>query len=184
MSFFRFGLSSSRSPGRDHFSIDDAFDAEDDEGIINNGTPSSSSLGSRNQDNEHRKKTRRHLSSGSQDVIPEEEDDDQVDSQGPIIKTSGQLRLDLTSENVPHFGNGSSGMSIGGNDQGQSSDQDSASLIQGENQMRAESGYYEGPPSVKYWWRHPKIRDNYKLVLAAFCLVFLGAGMMGMQVSD
>ncbi len=63
---------------------------------------------------------------------------------------------------------------------------DSASLIQsgngdpdggsGEGATAGEGGYYEGPPQLKYWWHHPKIRSNPRVVLAACMLVILGLG--------
>jgi len=50
--------------------------------------------------------------------------------------------------------------------------QDSASLIQ-----ESGHGYYSGPAQQKFWWKHPKIRENWKMVLAAFLLVFIGSGL-------
>jgi len=50
--------------------------------------------------------------------------------------------------------------------------QDSASLIQ-----EAGHGYYSGPAQQKFWWKHPKIRENWKMVLAAFLLVLIGSGL-------
>lgn len=60
---------------------------------------------------------------------------------------------------------------------------DNASLIQnslginGSSKGSTGGGYYEGPPPVKYWWRHPKIRQNWKVMTAAFCLCFIGTGL-------
>eukprot|EP00096_Caligus_rogercresseyi_P012005 TRINITY_DN4905_c0_g1_i1.p1 TRINITY_DN4905_c0_g1~~TRINITY_DN4905_c0_g1_i1.p1 ORF type:complete len:164 (+),score=38.48 TRINITY_DN4905_c0_g1_i1:64-555(+) len=45
--------------------------------------------------------------------------------------------------------------------------QDSTSLI---------GGLYANPSH--HWWKHPKIRDNKKVVLASFCLLFVGLGLM------
>ncbi|XP_040579738.1 transmembrane protein 134 [Lepeophtheirus salmonis] len=44
--------------------------------------------------------------------------------------------------------------------------QDSTSLI---------GGLYN---SSQYWWNHPKIRDNWKIVLASFCLLIVGLGLI------
>ena len=56
---------------------------------------------------------------------------------------------------------------------------DSASLVNSVNSTsnagQGESGYYEGrSDSYKHWWDHPKIKANYKLVLAAVGLVVIG----------
>jgi len=48
--------------------------------------------------------------------------------------------------------------------------QDSNSLIQGQG-----AGYYGGPYQEKFWWKHPKIKQNLKMVIAATVLVVLGA---------
>jgi len=48
--------------------------------------------------------------------------------------------------------------------------QDSTSLIQGVN-----TGYYGGPEQDEFWWKHPKIKQNLKMVVAALVLVVLGA---------
>ena len=52
----------------------------------------------------------------------------------------------------------------------QSTSQDSASLIQNT------PGYYAGSEPLKFWWKHPKIKENWKTVTAALVLVLLGAG--------
>ena len=52
----------------------------------------------------------------------------------------------------------------------QSTSQDEESLIQNN------PGYYEGIQPTKFWWKHPKIRQNWKMMLAALVLVLLGAG--------
>ena len=92
------------------------------------------------------------------------------------LRRNGQLRLQLGSE--------SANAAAGGLDVTDSNalaketaSQDSASLIQ-SGSAAGGSGYYGGPPPVKFWWRHPKIRKNYKLVGAAFCLVFLGLALI------
>jgi len=48
--------------------------------------------------------------------------------------------------------------------------QDSNSLIQGPS-----TGYYAGPHQEDFWWKHPKIKQNLKMVIAAMVLVILGA---------
>eukprot|EP00092_Neocalanus_flemingeri_P002027 GFUD01002164.1.p1 GENE.GFUD01002164.1~~GFUD01002164.1.p1 ORF type:complete len:207 (-),score=48.04 GFUD01002164.1:282-902(-) len=53
-----------------------------------------------------------------------------------------------------------------------STSQDSISLIQNN------PGYYEGPAASKFWWKHPKIKQNWKMVVAALILVFLGTGLI------
>jgi len=53
-----------------------------------------------------------------------------------------------------------------------STSQDSVSLIQNN------PGYYEGPAPSKFWWKHPKIKQNWKMVVAALILVFLGTGLI------
>ena len=52
----------------------------------------------------------------------------------------------------------------------QSTSQDSASLIQNQG------GYYAGAEPLKFWWKHPKIKENWKTVTAALILVLIGAG--------
>ena len=52
----------------------------------------------------------------------------------------------------------------------QSTSQDSASLIQNT------PGYYAGSEPIKFWWKHPKIKENWKTVSAALVLVLLGLG--------
>jgi len=47
--------------------------------------------------------------------------------------------------------------------------QDSNSLIQGHS-----NGYYTGPPQDQFWFKHPKIKQNKKMVIAAIVLVILG----------
>jgi hypothetical protein len=47
--------------------------------------------------------------------------------------------------------------------------QDSNSLIQGQS-----TGYYTGPPQDQFWFKHPKIKQNKKMVVAAITLVILG----------
>jgi len=47
--------------------------------------------------------------------------------------------------------------------------QDSNSLIQGQNH-----GYYTGPAQEEFWFKHPKIKQNKKMVIAALFLVILG----------
>ncbi len=92
--------------------------------------------------------------------IPEDVDEEanaaNPSSITPIIR-NGQLRLDshIESSNI----NG-----------------DGASLIQ-SGSGEVGGGYYEGPPPLKYWWLHPKIRSNLRIVLAALLLVVLGLGM-------
>jgi hypothetical protein len=46
---------------------------------------------------------------------------------------------------------------------------DSNSLIQGQS-----NGYYTGPPQEQFWFNHPKIKQNKKMVIAALVLVILG----------
>lgn len=58
---------------------------------------------------------------------------------------------------------------------------DSASLVNSVNttsgQGAGESGYYEGRnESYSSWLKHPKIKANMKLVVAAAGLVILGIG--------
>jgi len=53
-----------------------------------------------------------------------------------------------------------------------STSQDSISLIQNN------PGYYEGPSPSKFWWKHPKIKQNWKMMLASSILVFLGTGLL------
>jgi len=53
-----------------------------------------------------------------------------------------------------------------------STSQDEESLIQNN------PGYYEGIQPTKFWWKHPKIRQNWKMMLAALVLVLLGAGLI------
>eukprot|EP00088_Acartia_fossae_P070597 TRINITY_DN9507_c0_g1_i2.p1 TRINITY_DN9507_c0_g1~~TRINITY_DN9507_c0_g1_i2.p1 ORF type:complete len:194 (-),score=38.42 TRINITY_DN9507_c0_g1_i2:127-708(-) len=48
--------------------------------------------------------------------------------------------------------------------------QDSNSLIQGQS-----NGYYTGPAQEEYWFNHPKVKQNQKMVIAAIVLVILGA---------
>ena len=98
------------------------------------------------------------------------------------LRRNGQLRLQLGSE--PASAAAALAGSSGGLDVTDSNalaketaSQDSASLIQ-SGSAAGGSGYYGGPPPVKFWWRHPKIRKNYKLVGAAFCLVFLGLALI------
>ena len=52
----------------------------------------------------------------------------------------------------------------------QSTSQDSVSLIQNN------PGYYAGSEPNKFWWKHPKIKENWKTVTAALVLVVLGVG--------
>ena len=52
----------------------------------------------------------------------------------------------------------------------QSTSQDSASLIQNQ------PGYYAGSEPIKFWWKHPKIKENWKTVTAALVLVLIGLG--------
>lgn len=49
-----------------------------------------------------------------------------------------------------------------------STSQDSVSLIQNN------PGYYAGSEPNKFWWKHPKIKENWKTVTAALVLVVLG----------
>jgi len=49
-----------------------------------------------------------------------------------------------------------------------STSQDSVSLIQNN------PGYYAGSEPNKFWWKHPKIKENWKTVTAALVLVMLG----------
>ena len=37
-------------------------------------------------------------------------------------------------------------------------------------------GYYAGSEPNKFWWKHPKIKENWKTVTAALVLVMLGVG--------
>lgn len=53
-----------------------------------------------------------------------------------------------------------------------STSQDSASLIQNQ------PGYYAGSEPIKFWWKHPKIKENWKTVSAALVLVLLGLGLL------
>lgn len=53
----------------------------------------------------------------------------------------------------------------------QSVSKDSDSLITEEQ----ENSYDPSMP----WWHHPKVRENWKMVLAAFCLLLIGLGMFG-----
>lgn len=53
-----------------------------------------------------------------------------------------------------------------------STSQDSISLIQNN------PGYYEGPAPSKFWWKHPKIKQNWKMMMASLILVFLGTGLI------
>lgn len=42
-----------------------------------------------------------------------------------------------------------------------------------------DGGYYEGRNcAYKYWWLHPKVRANWKVVLAAATLLVLGLGLV------
>jgi len=50
----------------------------------------------------------------------------------------------------------------------QSVSKDSDSLITEEQ----ENSYDPSMP----WWHHPKVRENWKMVLAAFCLLLIGLG--------
>ncbi len=75
--------------------------------------------------------------------------------------------------------NGNAGPGAGGGDG--SSTADSASLIQsgsggGDGEGALDGGYYSGPPTLKYWWLHPKVRSNPRVVIAACMLVILGLG--------
>jgi len=49
-----------------------------------------------------------------------------------------------------------------------STSHDSVSLIQNN------PGYYAGSEPNKFWWKHPKIKENWKTVTAALVLVVLG----------
>jgi len=53
-----------------------------------------------------------------------------------------------------------------------STSQDSISLIPNN------PGYYEGPSHSKFWWKHPKIKQNWKMMMASLILVFLGTGLI------
>jgi len=54
-----------------------------------------------------------------------------------------------------------------------STSQDSTSLLP------TNPGYYSGQePTSKAWYRHPKIRQNWKVVTGAAVLVFLGASLI------
>jgi len=53
-----------------------------------------------------------------------------------------------------------------------STSQDSVSLIPNN------PGYYEGPSPSKFWWKHPKIKQNWKMMLASLILVLLGTGLI------
>jgi len=53
-----------------------------------------------------------------------------------------------------------------------STSQDSASLIQNQ------PGYYAGSEPLKFWWKHPKIKENWKTVSAAVVLVLLGIALI------
>ena len=93
------------------------------------------------------------------------------------ILRNGQLRLQLGSESANAATAGGLDVTDSNALAKETASQDSASLIQ-SGSAAGGSGYYGGPPPVKFWWRHPKIRKNYKLVGAAFCLVFLGLGLI------
>jgi len=54
-----------------------------------------------------------------------------------------------------------------------STSQDSASLI-----PDAGHGYYSGPSQEKFWWKHPKIKQNWKMVIASALLVMVGTGLI------
>lgn len=54
-----------------------------------------------------------------------------------------------------------------------STSQDSASLI-----PDVGHGYYSGPAQEKFWWKHPKIKENWKMVFASVLLVFVGSGLI------
>jgi hypothetical protein len=89
---------------------------------------------------------------------------------------NGHLRMQLGSSSDPSLPPSSNSDNDAMNAK-ETASQDSASLIQSGG-ATGESGYYGGPPPEKFWWRHPKIRKNYKLVGAAFCLVFLGLALI------
>lgn len=89
----------------------------------------------------------------------------------PIIR-NGVLRLSAEAERATYKGHASTDEEANGAGGGSS---DGASLIQ-SGEGGGPTGYYEGPPPVTYWWTHPKIRSNLKVVLAACLLVLLGAG--------
>lgn len=54
-----------------------------------------------------------------------------------------------------------------------STSQDSTSLIPPTN-----PGYYSGQLQSQYWWQHPKVRQNWKVVVASMVLVLLGSGLI------
>ena len=122
--------------------------------------------------------------------IPEEEwnedDEDSAMSTKPIIRSngasgarsSGYVGLELNAEQqAVRFSDRPP--SPGRDDPKASSD--SASLVNSVNtnsaQGAGESGYYEARnEAYDRWYKHPKIKANMKLVVAAAALVILGFG--------
>jgi len=54
-----------------------------------------------------------------------------------------------------------------------STSHDSNSLLPSTRQ-----GYYSGSSQDEYWWRHPKVRQNWKVVAASIVLIILGSGLL------
>jgi len=147
MSFFTSSSSSSRGPAAP-FSIDDAFDIPEEE------------------DNEDDEDVTQNDGKVAGRASHGQQREDRA-ARAPIIK-NGQIRIEM--EEV-----------------GNTAGSDDASLIQstlgttsGEGDTAAAAGaagYYPGPPSFKYWWMHPKIRGNVRVVAAACVLAALGLAL-------
>ncbi len=144
------GLGGGRGANEVPFSIDDAFDIPEDDDVLAGASAGATASNSA-------------AASSS--------------SSAPIIR-NGQLRLSSdgdASYAVPV------GAAEGEGGAADGASTDSASLIQsgeggGGGRGGGGGGYYEGPPQLKYWWLHPKIRSNVRVVVAACMLVVLGLG--------
>ena len=106
--------------------------------------------------------------------IPEEEDDfpdpnNSVPARPPPIIRNGRLRLEEDLDDETAAGQDRSNSNGTGSGDG-------ASLIQSGGTDDGGRGYYAGPARPKYWWKHPKIRSNPKVVVAACLLVIIGLG--------
>ncbi|XP_063219413.1 transmembrane protein 134 [Bacillus rossius redtenbacheri] len=118
----------------ERFTIDDAFEEENDETIrVYGSTTERSPLKPRNKD--------------TSDSIMVRIDN----PNGSAVLVNSASRFKSTDDSISR---------------------DSDSLIQ-------DTGYYTGmfDPSQS-WWRHPKIRENWKMVVAAIVLLIIGTGLL------
>lgn len=118
---------------KNKFTIDDAFETEDDETVRCYGTTESTPLKPKSSEN----------------VIVSVADPFLVKVEEP---TKGKFgRLKITNDSLS---------------------KDSDSLIQSD--VYGKDKY----DSRSSWWKHPKVKENWKVMLAAFGLLFIGLGLL------